>query len=58
MDAIRYFFVEKFYETDFPKITPRAPMGSRMFDLTEILKTDKLPDTTKIAELLREESWG
>lgn len=29
----RYFFVEKFYETDFKKITPRAPMGTRILIL-------------------------
>lgn len=58
LDSTRYFFVEKFYETDFPKITPRAPMGSRMFDLTEVLKTDQLPDTKTIADMLRNESWS
>lgn len=54
----RYFFVEKFYETDFRKITPRAPMGSRIFNLTEMLETEELPDTAKIAELLKEKTWG
>ncbi|MBE5894204.1 MAG: hypothetical protein E7285_00885 [Lachnospiraceae bacterium] len=58
LDAHRYFFVEKFYETDFPKTTPRAPMGTRMFELTKILKKDELPETEKIAELLRNESWS
>lgn len=54
----RYFFVEQFYNTDFKKITPRAPMGSRFFDLTEILSTDKLPAVDKIAELLKAKTWG
>lgn len=58
LDATRYFFVEKFYETDFPKITPRAPMGSRMFDLTDVLQIDKLPNTEEIAELLRQRTWS
>ena len=53
----RYFFVEKFYETDFKKITPRAPMGSRVFDLTQILGTDDLPDTEEMAERLKNETW-
>ena len=53
----RYFFVEKFYETDFKKVTPRAPMGSRIFDLTQILGTDQLPDTEQLAEALKKESW-
>ena len=55
----RYFFVEKFYETDYKKETKGAPMGPRMFDLTEKLHRDTLPsDTAKIAELLRKETWG
>ena len=55
----RYFFVEKFYETDFKKITPYAPMGSRVFDLTQYLniKTDELPDVSEIAELLKKKDW-
>lgn len=58
LDATRYFFVDKFYETDFKKITPRAPMGSRVFDLTQILETDKLPGTDEIAELLNTKTWS
>lgn len=53
----RYFFVEKFYETDFKKITPRAPMGTRIFDLTQILGTDEIPDMEKLAALLRDKTW-
>lgn len=58
LDATRYFFVEKFYETDFKKITPRAPMGSRVFDLTQILETENLPETQEIAELLKVKTWS
>lgn len=58
LDATRYFFVDKFYETDFKKITPKAPMGSRVFDLTQILATEKLPETQQIAELLNVKTWG
>lgn len=32
-------------------------MGARIFDLTEILKTNELPDVKTIAELLRNETW-
>lgn len=53
----RYFFVEKFYDTFYEKETPYAPMGSRMFDLTEVLGISDLPETAKIAELLREKKW-
>lgn len=56
----RYFIVEKFYETDFKKSTPRAPMGSRIFDLTDVLnqKDKKLPETEEIARLLRNKEWS
>lgn len=54
----RYFFVEKFYETDFKKITPRAPMRTRVFDLTQVLETEQLPTTSEIVELLKTKIWG
>lgn len=54
----RYFFVDKFYETDFKKITPRAPMGSRIFDLTQVVEADSLPNTEEIAEKLKEKTWS
>lgn len=54
----RYFFVDKFHETDFKKITPRAPMGTRIFDLTQILETEQLPSTSEIAELLKTKTWN
>jgi len=55
----QYFFVDKFYDTDFKKITPHAPMGTRCFNLYEILKCDKnkLPSTEEIAKLLRDKNW-
>ena len=54
----RYFFVEKFYETDFKKITPRAPMGSRIFDLTQVLETEQIPEVEKVVELLKTKTWS
>ncbi len=54
----RYFFVEKFFETDFKKITPKALMGTKIFDLTQELGTDDLPNTEEIALLLKEKSWN
>ena len=54
----RYFFVDKFYETDFRKISKGGCMGTRIFDLTEILKTDQIPEVEKIADLLKKESWS
>lgn len=57
MLSIAIFFVEKFYETDFKKASPRAPMGSRVFDLTEVMGTDQLPDIEQLAEDLKDKSW-
>ena len=54
----RFFFVDKFYETDFRKTTPRAPMGSRVFDLTQVMGVSELPDTSVIAENLKSITWG
>lgn len=54
----RYFFVEEFLPTDFQKITPRAPMGSRVFNLTEVLNINELPDTHVIAKLLLSKNWS
>ncbi len=53
-----YFFVEKFYETDFKKVTPRAPMGTRIFDLTEVLGTNDIPQVDILAEELKKLTWG
>ena len=54
----RYFFVDRFYDTDFKKVTPRAPMGTRIFDLSALLDMTKLPtDTAVIAALLKEKFW-
>ena len=53
----RYFIVDKFYETDFKKSTPRPPMGSRIFDLAKILETDKIPEIDKIADILKTRTW-
>lgn len=58
LDSTRYFFVEQFYETDFRKITPYAPRGSRTFDLTQILSTEVLPAVPEIAEHLKEKTWS
>ena len=54
----RYFIVDKFYETDFNKTTPYAPMGSRVFDLTQVLGTLDLPSVEDIADLLKAKSWA
>lgn len=53
----RYFIVENFYDTDFKKETPNAPWGSRVFDLTEVLGVEKLPNVEEIANQLSKKTW-
>ncbi|MDR2599744.1 MAG: hypothetical protein LBC73_05655 [Oscillospiraceae bacterium] len=53
----RYFFVEKFYDTDFKKESKGALRGNKIFDLCEVLELNELPDTKKIAEMLRKKKW-
>ena len=54
---LRYFFVETFYETDFRKESKGALMGTKFFDLCEILQIKTLPDTAAIAAALQTECW-
>ncbi len=54
----RYFFVESFYETDFRKISPGGSMGSRIFDLTTLLKIEENTDVEQIANLLKGKTWS
>lgn len=57
LNNTRFFFVERFYPTDFRKITPRALMGTRIFDLSKLLGTESLPNTERIAEDLQNMTW-
>lgn len=57
LDATRYFFVDKFYETDFAKASKGAARGTHYFDLTKELQVDSLPETEIIAKMLKETSW-
>ncbi len=54
----RFFLTEGFYETEFLKTSPRAPMGTKVFDLTEYVK-DMSPDTEteEVARALRKKTW-
>lgn len=57
LDSTRFFFVKQFYETDFRKSTPRAPMGTRIFDLTTVLGTTEIPCAEQLAQLLSQKTW-
>lgn len=54
----RYFFVEQFYETDFKKISSGGSMGTRIFDLSNLLGTEEMPEVEQIAEMLKNKSWS
>lgn len=58
LKAERFFFVEKFYETDFKKASKGAPMGVRVFDLEEVFNIKDIPDTEVLAEMLSNEAWN
>ena len=53
----RFFFVDKFYNTDYRKASKYAPMGSRIFDLTDVLQTTSLPPVADIAKKLTQLTW-
>jgi hypothetical protein len=53
----RYFFVNKFYQTEYKKTSPGSLMSKKYFDLCEILGVKKLPETVEIAELLKNKTW-
>ncbi|EEI83150.1 hypothetical protein HMPREF0077_0750 [Anaerococcus tetradius ATCC 35098] len=50
-------FVDKFYETDFKKLSKVGSMGAKIFDYTEILKSDSLPEDNQIAKKLKNKTW-
>ncbi|WP_147653000.1 hypothetical protein [Mitsuokella multacida] len=56
-DSQRYFFVDEFYETDFQKKSKYPPRGSRVFDLTEVLGRQDIPNAQQLADLLRQKTW-
>lgn len=54
-----YFFcVREFVLTDYKKSTPRAPMGTKFFDLRNVLERGQLPAITEIAELFKKMTWN
>lgn len=55
--AYRYFFVDKFYATEFLKASSGPMRTSRNFDLKELLGVEVLPSTEEIAALLCGKTW-
>lgn len=57
IEGHRFFFVEKFYETEHLKPTKGALMGQKYFDLADIKGYSTDMDAEKIANLIREKEW-
>lgn len=53
----RFFFVNKFYETEYIKPTKGGLMGQKYFDLADIEGFKKEMNIEDIAELLRGKNW-
>lgn len=53
----RYFLVDKFYKTDYKKITPYPIQRTKYFDLKDLLQCTELPSDEEIAEQLSKLTW-
>ncbi|MGQ7890665.1 hypothetical protein [Paenibacillus sp. WC2504] len=53
----RFFFVDKFYETEFIKISKNGMMGKRYFDVSTITGFNIKMKTVEIANLLKGKEW-
>lgn len=54
----RYFFVEKFYESNYKKDSKGGAMGTRYFDLDDILEITKETTLEEIIEQLNQKTWS
>jgi hypothetical protein len=54
----QFFLVEKFFSTNFKKITLYPILGTKFFDLGGVLESEKLPDCEDVAEQLKTRTWG
>jgi hypothetical protein len=53
----RFFFVDKYHETNFIKVSKNGMMGKRYYDVSIMDGYDKKMNAEKIADLLRDKSW-
>ncbi len=54
----RFFFVDKFIETNFIKTSKNGMMGKRYFDIANVTGFDKNMTTEEIAKLLKDKTWN
>lgn len=52
-----FYFVDKFYKTDFRKNTKYAPQGTKLFDIEKMLNGIDLENTELIAKTLEGKIW-
>ena len=53
----KFFCVKEFFKTDFKKLTKYPLQGTKLFNLKDELKLNKLPEAESIAELLKTKTW-
>lgn len=53
----KFYLVKKFHETEYRKMTKGGLRGMQYFDLRRVLKEESLPDTKRIAEILKSCEW-
>lgn len=56
-DKHLFFFVDKFYDTDFKKTSPGGLQGSKIFNLTDYLEEIDNLNAETLAEQLRNKTW-
>ena len=56
-DKHRFFFVDKFYMTDFKKTSSSGLQRSKIFDLTQVLGKIDIPDAETLAKLMENKTW-
>lgn len=52
-----FYMVEKFYNTDYKKVSKYPIQNSKLFNMEEILQCKQLPETHKIASVLKDMTW-
>lgn len=59
LDSHNYFFVDKFYETEFVKVSKGSAMGTRIFDLSGLIGLKEKIDISaeEVASKLNGKSW-
>ena len=56
--GLQFFIVEKFYPTDYKKVTKYPIQRTKYFDLGDVLGKSELPNCEELAEQLKDCTWG